>query len=557
MKWFGGQQSSAPSSSMFDKFLHLSKSGSFAIELLEASRSLREAVGNLLIVTMYFQNSSSRFHRPGLRAVDLRVHVASASTRTLAFHKSHSCWAVRAQNNHSRWAFAQSCSIGFSLRFRRKLHQPVPSARIYTRTQTDHVLSSWKTHGRDTTCFSTEPLAQTAIPEQLQGSLTSPAQSASVITTTEPCGMPGRQGTSRFLTNDHVARRSSNQISQQTLNLDFITSGSYFDVGGQLTKLRSWCQDDPTRVTYQATVSDVVVQIRPGYCHCRQVSRNSSVLDPLRSPNPKSLHNFVTLSHETPNVQPCGVRHKERPKELLRLVSHHTPTHCHVFPRVPATNSLSINWDQPPACRPHAFQCKCPVQCSQTDTDRAHLEHSHVLSTCQTKCSGHRLGDVLKTQHGLSHSPNHTSAIRQNLRVPAFRWLCVQLFAFTDFSGEKSLCVLSATKASCPWSRLSRHLAKSIRMPCIVAVATKQPASLWGSSQPEFSSCLPSGRTWRVFQQATRPRTPLRNFHALQDIELFLTSSFLGRHCHVLVSLEETFRRRLRAVTHFMSLLKS
>ena len=44
---------------------------------------LREAVsGNLLTVTMYFQNSSSRFHRPGLRAVDLRVHVASASTRT-------------------------------------------------------------------------------------------------------------------------------------------------------------------------------------------------------------------------------------------------------------------------------------------------------------------------------------------------------------------------------------------------------------------------------------------------------------------------------------------
>ena len=44
--------------------------------------------------------------------------------------------------------------------------------------------------------------------------------------------------------------------------------------------------------------------------------------------------------------------------------------------------------------------------------------------------------------------------------------------------------------------------------------------------------------------------------YALQEIDLFLTSLLLGRHCHVLVSLEETFRRRLRAVTRFMSLLK-
>ena len=44
----------------------------------------------------------------------------------------------------------------------------------------------------------------------------------------------------------------------------------------------------------------------------------------------------------------------------------------------------------------------------------------------------------------------------------------------------------------------------------------------------------------------------------LQEIELFLTSLLLGRHCHVLVILEETFRRCLKAVTsYFMSLLKS
>ena len=63
------------------------------------------------------------------------------------------------------------------------------------------------------------------------------------------------------------------------------------------------------------------------------------------------------------------------------------------------------------------------------------------------------------------------------------------------------------------------------------------------------------------FQKATgevfSDRLMCNCFHALQEIELFLTSLLFVRHSHVLVSLEETFRRRLRAVTHFMSLLES
>ena len=74
------------SSSMFDKLLHLSKSMSFAMNR-SRSHDLREAIGDLLTVTMYLQDTLSRF----LHKVDLRVHVASASTRTLAFHKSLSC----------------------------------------------------------------------------------------------------------------------------------------------------------------------------------------------------------------------------------------------------------------------------------------------------------------------------------------------------------------------------------------------------------------------------------------------------------------------------------
>ena len=66
---------------------------------MSCSRSCNfcEAVGNLLTVTMYLQDTLSRFHRPGLHRIDLRVHVTSASTRTLALHKSQSCCGAQTQ----------------------------------------------------------------------------------------------------------------------------------------------------------------------------------------------------------------------------------------------------------------------------------------------------------------------------------------------------------------------------------------------------------------------------------------------------------------------------
>ena len=77
-------------SSMFDKLLHLSKSQGSAMSRLR-SHDLHEAIRNLLTVAMHLQDTLSRFHRPGLHEVDLRVHVASASTCTLTFHESQSC----------------------------------------------------------------------------------------------------------------------------------------------------------------------------------------------------------------------------------------------------------------------------------------------------------------------------------------------------------------------------------------------------------------------------------------------------------------------------------
>ena len=76
--------------SMFDKLLHLSKSESFAMSC-SRSCNLCEAISNLLTVTMYLLDTLSKFHRPSLHKIDLRVHVTSASTRALAFHKSQSC----------------------------------------------------------------------------------------------------------------------------------------------------------------------------------------------------------------------------------------------------------------------------------------------------------------------------------------------------------------------------------------------------------------------------------------------------------------------------------
>ena len=114
---------------------------------------LREAISDLLTVTMHLQDAVSRFHRPGLHKIDLGVHVASASTRTLAFHKSQSCPCAE---QSSQVSSCTSCSIGLSLRYPRKLHRPVLSTRTHQNSDKPCSVSS-KTHTRDTTCFQQNP----------------------------------------------------------------------------------------------------------------------------------------------------------------------------------------------------------------------------------------------------------------------------------------------------------------------------------------------------------------------------------------------------------------
>ena len=126
-----------------------------------------------------------------------------------------------------------------------------------------------------------------------------------------------------------------------------------------------------------------------------------SVLDPLSSPKPKSLHNFVTLSRENSKRVASRCAAPRTTKKLLRLVSHHTPNALPCLSRVPATSSLSIHWDPQPACRPHAHQCKCPAPCSQTNKDRAHLERNRILSICSAGIACQRLRDVRRPSMAL------------------------------------------------------------------------------------------------------------------------------------------------------------
>ena len=156
----------------------------------------------------------------------------------LLFTNPRAAELSRAQHNRSRRAIAHFAPLVSSLRFPRKLHQPVPSARIHSELrQTMFCFLEDACTGYHV--FSTEPLTQTAIPEKLQWSSTSPAQSASVITTTEPCGVARNTRNIKIATNVCVACRISNQIFQQTLYVDFITSGSCADVSGQIDILRS------------------------------------------------------------------------------------------------------------------------------------------------------------------------------------------------------------------------------------------------------------------------------------------------------------------------------
>ena len=153
----------------------------------------------------------------------------------------------RAQNRHNPAPLLSRCDTLASST------PPVPSTRTHQNSSKTMFLFLGRTHTRDTSCFSSETFTQTEIPEELP----SPAQSISVITTTEPCGVPSIPRTSRLQTNNYVACRIPNQISQQTLDI-VSRVVAVADMSGTIDKLFFDVQ------TIQATFCDGAVQSRPG-----------------------------------------------------------------------------------------------------------------------------------------------------------------------------------------------------------------------------------------------------------------------------------------------------
>ena len=160
------------------------------------SRNFREAVSDLLTVTMHLQDALSKFHCPGLHEVDLRVHVTSASTCTLALHESQRCCAVRAQDNRSRRAIAHLAPLvsrcDTQASSTNQCHQ-----HGFTGTQANHVMFLGGSIHRIPRVFNgTLDLNSDSRAVATILDVSSPI--SSVITKTDPCGLPAIPGTSRL-----------------------------------------------------------------------------------------------------------------------------------------------------------------------------------------------------------------------------------------------------------------------------------------------------------------------------------------------------------------------
>ena len=196
------------------QILHLSWTQCSLMSSLR-SHNFREAVSDLLTITMYLKDALSRFHCPS-QEVDLRVHVTSASTCSRALHELQRCFAVH-----------------------KTIVPLVPRCDVLAN-------STNQCHQQDSPelkqtmfCFLEEAYTGYHVSSTLPNS---DSRVASILGISIPISSHHQDRTfwcarnSRNIqsTRNHVARRIPNQISQQTLD-DFVTSGSCAHVSGQLT----------------------------------------------------------------------------------------------------------------------------------------------------------------------------------------------------------------------------------------------------------------------------------------------------------------------------------
>ena len=75
-------------------------------------------------------------------------------------------------------------------------------------------------------------------------------------------------------------------------------------------------------------------------------------VDPFSSPKPNTC---TTLSRSHARLQTCSLAVSGTKNDQGTLEACQSPytNALSCLSRVPATNSMSIHWDQPPACRPH------------------------------------------------------------------------------------------------------------------------------------------------------------------------------------------------------------
>ena len=189
--------------------------------------------------------------------------------------------------------------------------------------------------------------------------------------------------------------------------------------------------------------------------------------------------------------------------------------------------------------------------------DRAHFERHRVLSTCSTSVPASVLEMFeSKTQHGLARTIHTT-------RLPSIR-----IFGFQPSGGCAYSCSPSRTSAlrkACVYGVSHKSfvsLITFVETPCqentgaLYCCCCRKATFVTVRFFVTSRSVLRSPHCWSFHRVHLGTRhdvcssRPLvlahlfEDFHALQEIELFLTSLLLGRHCHVLVGLEETFSVR-------------
>ena len=212
--------------------LHLSKTQYSTMSSLK-SRNFREAVSDLLTVTMHLQNALPRFHRPDLHEVDLRVHVSSAPTCTLSLHDSQRWCAVGAQDNGPRRAIAHLAAWVSRCDTLASSTNQCHQLRL-TGAQANLVLFLGGSLHRTPRVFhgTVDPDSDSRVASMV-------LYASSPISTSHHQDRTLRSACNsrniEIATHSHVARRMPNQISQQTLDVDFITSGSFAHVSGQVT----------------------------------------------------------------------------------------------------------------------------------------------------------------------------------------------------------------------------------------------------------------------------------------------------------------------------------